>query len=117
MRAGFDGLEVSRLPKGTKLYEGKVRDVVDLGDKLLMVASDRISAFDKILGIVPAKGEILNRISQFWFDQTKDIVPNHLIAEVLPRAVLVKKAQVLPVEVIVRGYLTGSLWRGELGQG
>lgn len=111
MPGAFQGIDPLRLPQNTRLYQGKVRDVVDLGDKLLMVASDRISAFDRILGTVPAKGEILNRISQFWFEQTKDIVENHLIEEVLPRAVAVKKAKVLPVEVIVRGYLTGSLWR------
>ena len=103
---------------------GKVRDIYDCGDKLLMVASDRISAFDFILpDEIPFKGEILTRISAFWFNRFKDLLPNHMIS-VLPdqtpeqfadyteylagRAMLVKKAQTVPIECIVRGYLTGS---------
>lgn len=111
MTGAFQRLDPGALPAGRSLYQGKVRDVVDLGDQLIMVASDRISAFDRILGTVPAKGEILSRISTWWFHQTQDLVPNHLVSEIIPRAVLTKKAKVLPVEVIVRGYLTGSLWR------
>lgn len=104
--------------------QGKVRDIYDAGDALLMVASDRISAFDYILpSEVPYKGEVLNRISAFWFDMFADVVPNHLISidpddfpapfdtyrEYLSgRAMLVKKARTIPIECIVRGYLTGS---------
>ena len=104
--------------------QGKVRDIYDVGDNLLMVASDRISAFDYILpDEVPFKGEVLNRISAFWFDKFKDLVPNHLVSidvadfpaefaeysdYLAGRAMLVKKAQPIRIECIVRGYLTGS---------
>lgn len=103
---------------------GKVRDIYDAGENLLMVATDRISAFDFILpDEIPFKGEVLNRISAFWFDKFADIVPNHLISidpadfpeefaeyrdYLAGRAMLVKKAQTIPIECIVRGYLTGS---------
>jgi phosphoribosylaminoimidazole-succinocarboxamide synthase len=103
---------------------GKVRDIYDTGDNLLMVATDRISAFDYILpDEIPFKGEILNRISEFWFKKFADIVPNHLVsidtadfpaeyaeyADYLAgRSMLVKKAEPIMVECIVRGYLTGS---------
>ncbi len=104
--------------------QGKVRDLYDLGDKLLIVASDRISAFDYILeDEIPYKGEVLTRISLFWFDLLKDVIPNHLISsdvadlpeEFQPykdwlagRFMLVRKAEMFPVECIVRGYLAGS---------
>ncbi len=103
---------------------GKVRDIYDAGENLLMVATDRISAFDFILpDEIPFKGEVLNRISAFWFDKFADIVPNHLVSTdpadfpeefaeyrdyLAGRAMLVKKAQTIPIECIVRGYLTGS---------
>lgn len=103
---------------------GKVRDIYDAGENLLMVATDRISAFDFILpDEIPFKGEVLNRISAFWFDKFADIVPNHLVSidpadfpeefaeyrdYLAGRAILVKKAQTIPIECIVRGYLTGS---------
>lgn len=103
---------------------GKVRDIYDAGENLLMVATDRISAFDFILpDEIPFKGEVLNRISAFWFDKLADIVPNHLVSidpadfpeefaeyrdYLAGRAMLVKKAQTIPIECIVRGYLTGS---------
>ena len=103
---------------------GKVRDLDDAGENLLMVATDRISAFDFILpDEIPFKGEVLNRISAFWFDKFADIVPNHLVSidpadfpeefaeyrdYLAGRAMLVKKAQTIPIECIVRGYLTGS---------
>lgn len=104
--------------------QGKVRDIYDCGDSLLMVASDRISAYDFILpDEIPFKGEILTRISAFWFNKFADIVPNHIISMdpadypeefaqysdyLLGRSMLVKKATTIPVESIVRGYLTGS---------
>lgn len=103
---------------------GKVRDIYDAGENLLMVATDRISAFDFIPpDEIPFKGEVLNRISAFWFDKFADIVPNHLVSidpadfpeefaeyrdYLAGRAMLVKKAQTIPIECIVRGYLTGS---------
>ena len=103
---------------------GKVRDIYDAGENLLMVATDRISAFDFILpDEIPFKGEVLNRISAFWFDKFADIVPNHLVSidpadfpeefaeyrdYLAGRAMLVKKAQTIPIECIVRGCLTGS---------
>ena len=103
---------------------GKVRDIYDCGDSLLMVASDRISDFDFILpDEVPHKGEILSRISAFWFEKFSDIIPNHLVSMdpadypaeyaqysdyLLGRSMLVKKAKTIPIECIVRGYLTGS---------
>tara|TARA_B100000614_G_scaffold172359_1_gene153504 strand:- start:450 stop:1277 length:828 start_codon:yes stop_codon:yes gene_type:complete len=76
-----------------------------------MVTSDRVSAFDCVLGTIPFKGQILSEIAEFWFDKTKDIVPNHFIKSVDPQVLLVKEAKPLPVEVIVRRYITGSLWR------
>jgi phosphoribosylaminoimidazole-succinocarboxamide synthase len=107
--------------------QGKVRDIFDLGDELLIVATDRISAFDVVLpDPIPYKGEVLTKISLFWFDLLGDIVPNHLVsasewdlpeslarhAEALRgRFMLAKKAQVFPVECIVRGYLAGSGWK------
>jgi phosphoribosylaminoimidazole-succinocarboxamide synthase len=107
--------------------QGKVRDLYDLGDRLLLVASDRISAFDFVLpDPIPYKGEVLTKLSLFWFDLLSDVVPHHLLsADVadLPeqfaphadwlrgRFMLVKKANVYPVECIVRGYLAGSGWK------
>ena len=105
---------------------GKVRDIYDLGRHLLIVATDRISAFDVIMpNPIPDKGKILTQLSKFWFAQTRDIIPNHLIStevddfpkEVLPyrealkgRSMFVEKADPLPVECVVRGYLSGSGW-------
>ncbi len=119
MQTNFEGVKPPR--------RGKVRDIYDLGDKLLIVASDRISAFDVVLPEgIPGKGKVLNLISRYWFDRTKDIVPNHLIStdvddypeefrkyrNVLEgRSMLVKKTRPLPVECIVRGYITGSGWK------
>lgn len=91
--------------------KGKVRDVYDLGDKLLIVSTDRISAFDVVLpNGIPFKGEALNRLSNYWFNKTSDIVANHVIEVVDPRTVLVKKAKPIKIEFVVRGYLHGSLW-------
>ena len=92
-------------------YKGKVRDVYDLGDKLFIVTTDRVSAFDVVLDTVPFKGAMLNGLSNYWFEQTKDIIPNHIISIPHPNAILVKKCTILPIEVIVRGYLTGGGWR------
>ncbi len=103
---------LDRLPLSSPaLRRGKVRDVVDLGSELLIVTTDRISAFDRVLTTIPCKGEVLNTISLHWFRSTADIIPNHIREEVSPRTVRAVACQVLPVEVVVRGYLTGSAWR------
>src|SRR4030042_2642090 len=100
-----------------KKYKGKVRDVYDINDKLLISATDRISAFDHVLGIIPFKGEILTNLSLFWFQNTKDIINNHVINQIHPNAILVNKCNIIPVEVIIRGYLTGGGWREYLKTG
>lgn len=105
-----------------KKHSGKVRDSYTLGNKTrLIVTTDRLSAFDKVLHAIPYKGQVLNELSAFWFAQTEDIIPHHLIRVVDPNASLVKEATPLPIEVIVRGYITGvtstALWhRYELGE-
>ena len=115
------------LPGVKKLKSGKVREVFDLGDRLLFVASDRLSAFDVILPSgIPRKGEVLTQISYFWFAQTASFQPNHLISradEPLPenlrpfagtlarRSMIVKKCRPLAIECVVRGYLAGSGWK------
>lgn len=109
----LEHLEIDRLGRDDiSLYKGKVRDVFSLdNDKMILLTSDRISAFDRVLTTIPCKGEVLNRISLFWFKNTEDIISNHIIKELSPRSVLVKKFKVLPIEVVLRGYLTGSAWR------
>ncbi len=94
------------------LYSGKVRDIYDAGDdKLLMVTSDRISAFDVVLDQpIPHKGRVLTGLTAFWLGQMDDIVPNHLIS-VDGASMLVRKAEMLPIECIVRGFLSGSAWK------
>jgi phosphoribosylaminoimidazole-succinocarboxamide synthase len=99
------------LPAAARLTRGKVRDVVDLGAEVLLTTTDRISAFDRVLTTIPCKGEVLNTISNFWFQATGDIVPNHVREEVSARTVRAVKCGVVPIEVVVRGYLTGSAWR------
>jgi len=90
---------------------GKVRDIYNLDDKLLIVSTDRISAFDVVLpNGIPLKGEALNRLSAYWFNETREITPNHVLDIVDPRTVLVKKAEPIKIEFVVRGYLYGSLW-------
>ncbi len=95
-------------------YQGKVRDTYDLADKMVIVTTDRQSAFDRYLAAVPYKGQVLNLISAWWFEQTKDVIDNHLIAVPDPNVSIVKKCTVFPVEFVVRGYITGttntSLW-------
>ncbi|MCW4026047.1 MAG: phosphoribosylaminoimidazolesuccinocarboxamide synthase [Candidatus Bathyarchaeota archaeon] len=90
---------------------GKVRDVYDLGDRLMIVSTDRISAFDCVLANgIPCKGEALNRLSLYWFNELTDVIPNHILDVVDPRSVVVKKAEPIKVEFVVRGYLYGSGW-------
>ena len=117
-----------------KLFaKGKVRDIYEVGDNLLLVSTDRISAFDVIMGQgIPYKGMVLTKISEFWFNYIKDVIPNHLIttnvdeypdeckeyaADLRGRSMLVKKAKVVLIECIVRGYITGSGWKDYLATG
>jgi phosphoribosylaminoimidazole-succinocarboxamide synthase len=95
--------------------QGKVRDIYRLPDaKRLLITTDRQSAFDHVLGLIPFKGQVLNQLSQFWFEQSAKIVPNHMLSVPDPNVMLVREAQMFPVEIIVRGYLTGvtdtSIW-------
>jgi phosphoribosylaminoimidazole-succinocarboxamide synthase len=114
-------LDKTNLPLAAK-QSGKVRDWYDLPDgKRLIVTTDRLSAFDRILARVPYKGQVLNQLSAWWFDQTKGIIPNHLISIPDPNAAIVHRVKPLEVEVIVRGYITGvtstALWyRYSLGE-
>ncbi|MBN1291566.1 MAG: phosphoribosylaminoimidazolesuccinocarboxamide synthase [Candidatus Latescibacteria bacterium] len=128
-----DALIKTSMPDVPLYARGKVRDVYDLGDKLLIVATDRISAFDCVMpNGIPGKGKILTEMSLFWFDYVSDVVPNHLISarfddypenlreyrdQIEGRSMLVKKAQRIDVECIVRGYLSGSGWKEYMNTG
>lgn len=117
---------IAELPIVKSHHQGKVRDMFDLGDTMLIVTSDRISAFDVVFpNLIPNKGKILNQISVHFFQTTKDIIPNHFITDQVDeypkelhpfrelledRSMLVKKTRVIPFECIVRGYITGSAW-------
>jgi phosphoribosylaminoimidazole-succinocarboxamide synthase len=98
-----------------KRQSGKVRDWYQINHLRILIATDRISAFDKVLGFIPFRGAILNMLSQFWFEKTRDIVQNHMIGVVDPNIMLITQCDALPVEVVVRGYITGvtdtSLWK------
>jgi phosphoribosylaminoimidazole-succinocarboxamide synthase len=94
-----------------QLYRGKVRDNYTTGDRMVMITTDRLSAFDRVLTTIPFKGELLNRLTTFWFEKTKDVAPNHILDVPDPSVLVVRKLQPLAVEMVVRGYLTGSLWR------
>ncbi len=104
----LDKFEASDLGKH---YKGKVRENFHLDDEIIMVTTDRVSAFDHVLGTIPFKGQILTEIANFWFDKTRNIAPNHIISSPDPQVLIARKAETLPVEVIIRGYITGSLWR------
>ncbi|MBN1756919.1 MAG: phosphoribosylaminoimidazolesuccinocarboxamide synthase [Chitinispirillaceae bacterium] len=99
--------DTSFLPLSGK-RRGKVRDSYDLGDRLLLITTDRQSAFDRILAAIPFKGQVLNQVSAFWFEATRDLVANHVISLPDPNVTLAKKCSVLPIEFVMRGYLTGS---------
>lgn len=90
-----------------KKYTGKVRDTYDRGDQLVIITTDRQSAFDRVLAAIPFKGQVLTQVSQYWFEHTSDIIANHLIAVPDPNVMIVKKCTVFPVEFVVRGYLSG----------
>jgi phosphoribosylaminoimidazole-succinocarboxamide synthase len=118
----------TEFPDITFVKRGKVRDIYDLGEHLLLIATDRISAFDVVLpNGIPGKGRVLTQISIYWFKQMEDIISNHIVATgindfpkelhkyadiIEGRSMLVKKAEPLPVECVVRGYLSGSSWKG-----
>ena len=93
---------------GISKRTGKVRDQYDLGDRVVLITTDRQSAFDRVLASIPLKGQVLNLTSAWWFEQTKYIIPNHVIDVPDPNATLVKKCEVFPIEFVVRGYITGS---------
>ncbi|PTL77905.1 phosphoribosylaminoimidazolesuccinocarboxamide synthase [Vitiosangium sp. GDMCC 1.1324] len=99
------------LPALGQHYQGKVRDTYRQGDRLVLVTSDRLSAFDHVLTTIPFKGEVLNRLATFWFERTKHIVPNHILDVPDPNVTVARACEPFAVEVVVRGYLTGSLWR------
>lgn len=98
---------------GAKI-SGKVRDIYARDGRRVLITTDRISAFDRVLGLIPYRGQVLNQLSLWWFEQTRDIVANHVIASPDPNVTVAREAQALPVEVIVRGYITGvtstSMW-------
>src|SRR3954464_7378554 len=107
----LDGVDLPFL--GAKSH-GKVRDIYSRDDKLILVTTDRLSAFDRILGLVPYKGQVLNQLAAFWFKQTEEIVANHLLDIPDPNVAVVRTCTTLPVEVVVRGYISGvtqtALW-------
>jgi phosphoribosylaminoimidazole-succinocarboxamide synthase len=118
-------LRETNFPGITPAARGKVRDIYDLGDRLLIVATDRLSAFDVVMPTpIPDKGRVLTQLSLFWFELLKSIIPNHVLSatqfppwfdpyreQLMGRAMLVRKTQPLPIECVVRGYLSGSGWK------
>ncbi len=116
-------LSHARIPELPNPYFGKVRDCYDLPadathphGRRILIASDRISAFDRILAAIPYKGQILTQIARFWFDRTADIMPNHVLSYPDPNVVIGQRVTILPVEVVVRGYLAGSTSTSVLSQ-
>jgi len=108
LESPFDGIEASDVADLGPLIRGKVRDLVDLGDRLALVATDRISAFDHVLGTVPYRGQVLNQLAAWWFERIADLVPSHVLSVPDPNVTIGRKCQTLPVEVVVRGRLSGS---------
>ncbi|MBA2652199.1 MAG: phosphoribosylaminoimidazolesuccinocarboxamide synthase [Tatlockia sp.] len=106
-------LDQTSLPIAGK-YQGKVRDSYDLGEQILLVTTDRLTAFDRPLALIPFKGAVLNLTSAWWFEQTANLLPNHIIAIPDPNVIIAKKCSVFPIEFVVRGYISGttstSLW-------
>jgi len=94
-----------------ELYKGKVRDNYIKDDTRIIIATDRLSAFDRVITTIPFKGQILNQISSFWFEKTKNLVKNHIIAIPDPNVAVVHQCEMIPVEMIVRAYITGTAWR------
>lgn len=114
-------LKTIAIPSLGKKYQGKVRDYFKVDGKRILITTDRISAFDRVLGVIPYKGQVLNQLSHFWFQKTKNIVENHLLSIPHPNVAIVKETKPYTVEMVVRGYITGvtttSIWysyeRGE----
>jgi phosphoribosylaminoimidazole-succinocarboxamide synthase len=118
-------IQETNFPGISPAARGKVRDIYDLGDKLLIVATDRLSAFDVVMPTpIPDKGKVLTQFSLFWFELLKDVIPNHVLSatefptpfdafreQLTGRSMLVRKTQPLPIECVVRGYLSGSGWK------
>lgn len=107
-------LKTVNIPGLGEKIQGKVRDIYILKDKRILITTDRQSAFDVILGHIPFKGAVLNLLSAYWFEKTKDIVPNHLISVPDPNVSITKNCQLIPIEMVIRGYITGvtdtSIW-------
>ncbi len=99
------------LPLQGTHYQGKVRDTYRQGDRLILITSDRLSAFDHVLTTIPFKGEVLNRLATFWFERTKHVVANHVLDVPDPNITVARACEPFAIEMVVRGYLTGSLWR------
>ena len=108
IQAGLNNTLTETSFPGVSKRTGKVRDQYDLGDRVVLITTDRQSAFDRVLASIPLKGQVLNLTSAWWFEQTKYIIPNHVIDVPDPNATLVKKCEVFPIEFVVRGYITGS---------
>lgn len=104
-------LEKTEFSNLGELYRGKVRDNYIKKDKRIIIATDRLSAFDRVITTIPFKGQMLNQVSSFWFEKTKNIVKNHIIDVPDPNVSVVHQCETIPVEMIVRGFLTGSMWR------
>ncbi len=98
-----------------KKYSGKTRDFYIVDSKRILISTDRISAFDRKLGYIPYKGQVLSQLSSFWFEKTKDIIENHVISVPDPNVMIVKNAKLIPIEMVVRGYITGVTGTSILG--
>ena len=107
-------LKTVNISKLGQKSSGKVRDFYLKGDKRIIITTDRLSAFDRVLGAFPYKGQALNQLSQFWFDKTQDVIQNHMISVPDPNVMVVKNCTLIPIEMVVRGYITGvtdtSIW-------
>ncbi len=104
-------LKSTSFPELGEPRRGKVRDVYPSGDRLILITTDRLSAFDQILTTLPFKGQLLNQLAAFWFEKTKDVAESHLLEVPDPNVLIGRRCDPLPVEVVVRGHITGSLWR------
>lgn len=115
LQAVPEALESVEIPELGEKIQGKVRDIYVQNGRRVLITTDRVSAFDRVLGLIPYKGQVLNQLSVWWFERTADIVPNHLLRAPDPNVSIVREAEPLPVEVVVRGYITGvtntSLWQ------
>ena len=98
----------------SKLYRGKVRDNYIFEDKRIIIATDRLSSFDRVITTIPFKGQMLNQVSAFWFEKTKDMIKNHIIDVPDPNVAVVHQCDTVPIEMIVRSYITGTSWRNYL---